>query len=559
VADLQPIVEYLRWWGDPRGVELAVAIHNAARGTEQREQAALAFGRLKQDLPVSPVPAQTKAILDLLLGDSPDIVARRVALGKAGLPVLFVYTDNMIQKEFLVLLMDNLVVRLRDEVFPVEPDALWRYLEQRGLTGTGMTPAGTISDLVRVVLTGGTILLVQGLDRGIAISTQGWDHRQPEEPTTEPVVRGPKEGFVEVAAVNLVLVRRRLADERLRMEQHTVGTRTGTAVYLLYMTELALPELVDEVRQRIKRISIDGILESGMLEELIEDTPFTPFPLMKATERPDVVAGGLLEGKVAIVVDGTPHVLLAPITLAGAMQAAEDYYERWLMASFIRLLRYFFLVVALLGPSLYIGMTTYHHEMLPTDLLLSLAAAREGVPFPAVVEALLMEFTFEALREAGVRLPKTVGQAVSIVGALVIGEAAVRARIVSPVMVIVVSITGISSFVIPSFSTALAIRLLRFPLMLLTGVFGFYGLLLGLLALSIHLAGLRSFGVPYMSPTMPPTPADFRDLMIRVPWWAMRKRPQFMPVQNRRRQSTDLMPQPPGSSQEEGEHAQGSH
>jgi spore germination protein KA len=217
------------------------------------------------------------------------------------------------------------------------------------------------------------------------------------------------------------------------------------------------------------------------------------------------------------------------------MQAAEDYYQKWPMASFTRMLRYLFLVIALLGPASFIAVTTYHQEMIPTQLLLSIMSAREGVPFPAMVEALLMEIAFEALREAGVRLPKPVGQAVSIVGALVIGEAAVQAGLVSPILVIVVAVTGIASFVIPMFPLALALRLLRFPMIILAGSFGFYGVALGLIALSVHLASLRSFGVPYMAPTMPATPTDFKDLFIRVPWWALVNRPTFMPVMNRRR------------------------
>jgi hypothetical protein len=544
-AERKLIEEYLQWWGDPRGTELAQALDAAKAGPEQVAKAALAFTRAKQHLPVSPVPAQTQAVVDLILGYSADIVIRKVAIGKERLTTHFIHADNMIMKVFLMPIMENLIIRLRDEPFPTAPDALWRFLEERGLTGTEIKPLKTIGDVTRNFLAGNTVMLAEGLDRAIEISTQGWDRRKPEEPIAEPVVRGPKEGFVETAATNLVLIRRRLADERLRAELFMLGTRTRTEVFLVYLEELALPDLVKEVRKRLGRIKVDSILESGMLEELIEDTTLTPFPLMKATERPDVVAGELLEGKFALIIDGTPHALVAPSTFVGGLQAAEDYYQRWPMASFIRFLRFAFLALALLGPSIYIAITTFHQEMLPTDLLLSLAVAREGVPFPAVVEALLMEFSFEALREAGVRLPKSVGQTVSIVGALVIGEAAVRARLVSPVMVIVVSITGIASFVIPNYSTALAIRLLRFPMMVLAGTFGFFGLLAGLIALSIHLAALRSFGVPYMAPSMPPTPGDWKDMMIRVPWWAMRRRPQFMAVHDPVRQVRTDFPEPP--------------
>ncbi|HYF81098.1 MAG TPA: spore germination protein [Symbiobacteriaceae bacterium] len=546
-AERKLIEEYLGWWGDARGFELAQVLAKAGEGPEHLNRAALAFTRLKQHLPISPVLAQNKAVINLILGHGADIVTRQIALGKDALPACLIHTDNMIMKLFVLPLMDNLVIRLRDETFPTEPQALWKYLEERVVTGTQVGAVKTIGDVTHRVLAGNTLLLVEGLDRAAEISTQGWDHRSPEEPIAEPVVRGPKEGFVETAVINLVLIRRRLLDERLRTEMFTIGSRTNTTVYLVYMVELAIPELVNEVRKRLSAIHVDNILESGVLEELMEDSAYTPFPLMKATERPDVVAGELLEGKVALVIDGTPHALVAPATFVGGMQAAEDYYQRWPMATFIRFLRFAFLFISLLGPSMYIAITTFHPEMLPTDLLLSLAVAREGVPFPAVIEAILMEISFEALREAGVRLPKTVGQTVSIVGALVIGEAAVRARLVSPVMVIVVAITGIASFVIPNYSTALAIRLLRFPMMMLAGTLGFFGLVIGLIALSIHLASLRSFGIPYMAPTMPPTPDDFKDMMIRMPWWAMKRRPRFMPMHDPKRQKQATIPKPPSS------------
>jgi hypothetical protein len=545
VKGLKAIRDYLRWWGDPRGVPLAVALNDAQRGPQQQEKAALAFAKEVQAMPISPVPEQAKALINLVLGNSPDILVREVALGRTELKAMVFHTDNLIKKEFIMGMLDNLVIRLRDEPFPTEPEVLKKFLEQRCFTIVEVTQVTTIGDITHTILGGDTILVVEGLTIAFNLATRGWEHRTPEEPTTEPVVRGPKEGFVETGAVNVAMVRRRLLDNRLRVEMFTVGTRSHTLIWMVYLSGLAVPSMLEEARKRVRSVKVDAILESGMLKEFIEDTPWTVFPLMKATERPDVVAGELLEGKFCLIVDGTPHSLVGPATFAGGMQAAEDYYERWPAASFTRFLRYLFLMVALLGPSVYVAMTTFHHEMLPTDLLLSLMAAREGVPFPSVVEALLMELSFEALREAGVRLPKTVGQTVSIVGALVIGEAAVKAGLVSPVMVIVVAITGISSFVIPNFSTALAIRLLRFPMMFLAGTFGFYGTGLGLLILSIHLSGLRSFGVPYMSPTMPPTAEDMKDLMIRAPWWYMRKRPKFMPVSDRIRQPPDNEPKPP--------------
>jgi len=545
VSQLENALRYLRRWQSPEAQALADSVAKVTPGGPIPEELRISLAGAKQRMPVSPVLDENLGMLHLILGPSQDVIFRTFEIGATPHRSALLFLDNLVKKELIMGLLETVVVRLRSESLPSQGEQLQRYLEQRALTNHEVNPNTNLGKVVEAALSGDSILLVEGMAAGLGVSTRGWEHRQPEEPLGEPVVRGPKEGFTETLAVNLALIRRRLKDERLRVERRRIGTHSGTDVVIVHIAGLALPEVVAEVGHRLDRIQIDGILESGYIEELIEDNPYSPFPQVRATERPDVAAAELLSGRVAVLTDGTPHVLCMPTTFAAAMQAAEDYYQRWPMASFLRMLRYLFLLIALLGPSTYIAMTTYHHEMVPTSLLVGLMAAREGVPFPALLEALMMEFSFEALREAGVRLPKPVGQSVSIVGALVIGEAAVRAGLVSPVMVIVVSITAISSFVIPVFSMALAIRLLRFGMMLLAGTLGFYGLTLGLMALGIHLASLRSFGVPYLSPIMPPTAADMKDLMIRVPRWAMRRRPQEVPTGDRVRQRKRAWPHPP--------------
>jgi spore germination protein KA len=547
VIDAAAIADYLRRWGEPQAIEVATKLARLHKQSDGQEELSLELIEHKRTLPISPSLRETKAVLQAMVGASTDIIFRDLEMGSGKRPGLLVFMDNAVKKEYITAILDNLAVRLRKEPFPDEPQALARFLATRGVTSSEATPIKRMGDVTKAVLSGDAVLLADGTPVGIQASTKGWEHRLPEEPESEPVVRGPKEGFVETIAVNLALMRRRMQDERLRVETFTIGVRSETAVVMIYLSGLTFPDLVDEVRKRLKRIRIDSILESGYIEELIQDEPFTPFPLMKQTERPDVAASELMSGRVVLLTDGTPHALCLPATFAGEMQASEDYYQNWLMGSFIRLLRYVYLMVALLGPSVYVAITTFHQEMIPTRLLLSIMAAREGVPFPAVVEAILMELTFEALREAGVRLPRPVGQAISIVGALVIGDAVVRAGLVSPVMVVVVAITAISSFIIPTFSTTLAIRLLRFPMVLMAGTFGFYGIALGLLIISVHLATLRSFGVPYMSPSMPPTADDWKDMMIRAPWWLMRQRPRFMPVLDRQRQKKNAKPAPPQS------------
>jgi spore germination protein KA len=285
-------------------------------------------------------------------------------------------------------------------------------------------------------------------------------------------------------------------------------------------------------------------LESGYIEELIEDNPYSPFPQLLETEKPDVTAAALLEGRIAILTDGTPFTLIAPTSLFQLLTPSEDYYNRWIVGNATRILRFFLVILSFTLPSFYIAITTFHQQMLPTKLILSFASAHELVPFPALIEALIMEVSFEALREAGVRLPKQVGAAVSIVGAIVIGEAAVMAGLISAPLVVVVAITGISNFIVAHYSLSLSFRLLRFPLMLLAGMMGLVGLMLGILALAVHLCTLRSFGNPYLAGAAPIIKSNMKDVWIRAPWWAMNKLPRLSGEADQRRQGRNQKPGP---------------
>jgi len=351
--------------------------------------------------------------------------------------------------------------------------------------------------------------------------------RSVEEPKTAAVVRGPREGFSETLRVNTALIRRRLRDPDLRMKNYKVGRRTRTDLVLCYIEGVADPRVVEKVERRIQSIELDGVLESGYIEEMIQDDFWTPFPLIQNTERPDSVVSHLLEGKVAILVDGTPHALIAPAVFTQFYYSPEDYYERYMIATFLRFLRLLSLIFALLGPAFYIAFVSFHTEMLPSSLAIAMAAGRATVPFPSIVEALLMEISVEILREASVRLPGPIGPTIGIVGALVIGEASVTAGLVSPLMVIVVGLTTISSYANPSYNAAISLRLLRFPIMIVAAGFGLYGIVLSLMLLLHHLVKLESFGVPYMAPMAPLRWQDVKDLLIRVPWTMMKKRPSI--------------------------------
>ncbi|HER2160846.1 TPA: spore germination protein, partial [Streptococcus pyogenes] len=278
----------------------------------------------------------------------------------------------------------------------------------------------TFSECIQEISSGNPVILVDKRNTGFSLGLSKWEKRSVEEPSAEMVVRGPREAFVETLRVNTSLLRRKIRSPELKLQCMEIGRYTKTKVVIAYMEGIADRTLIEETQNRLSRIEIDGILESGMIQELIEDNPKSPFPQVLATERPDVVTSNLLEGRVAILVDGTPFSIVVPSTFYSLLQSSEDYYERFLIGTAIRWLRYLFLVISLFLPSLYVALITFHHEMLPTNLLISMAASREYVPFPALVEVLIMEVMFEALREAGLRLPKQIGGAVSIVGALVI-------------------------------------------------------------------------------------------------------------------------------------------
>ncbi|MBD3920864.1 spore germination protein [Paenibacillus sp. PR3] len=462
--------------------------------------------------------------LQRFLGDGADIVCRM--LTHRSFPnqryTLF-YMDGIVDGASI----GTMLLGLLEDANKVTEDTegLYTHLIDRSIAVGKIRSATAIEEVGYAMLEGSSVILVEGSLKAILIDTTGGESRSVEEPTSQTVVRGPKEGFTENLRTNTALVRRIIKSPKLRFDYKVIGRETRTNIAVVYLQGIAQDDVVQEVHRRIDQIEIDAILESGYIEEFIQDKAFTPFPLIQNTERPDAACAGILEGQVVIMVSGTPFVLIAPVTFVKFFQSSEDYYQRYDISTFLRFIRVASFFISMLLPSLYIAITTFHQEMLPTPLLISLAAQREGVPFPALVEAFLMEITFEILREAGVRMPRIIGPAISIVGALVLGQAAVQAGLVSAAMVIVVSFTAIASFVIPAVNMGSAARLIRFALMILGGSFGLFGIMSGLMVLLAHMSGLRSFGKPYLLPFSPLIVSNLKDTFIRVPWWAMRKRP----------------------------------
>jgi spore germination protein KA len=494
-------------------------------------------GQSTQSQNKEPLSSNLKQNLDEIkkrVGNSADVAIREMVVGKAGdLKIAVIFTDGLADtksvNDFVVksLLSDLGANELSDS----KSNAIQKIKDYVLAVGE-IKEVSNYPKLLNSILSGDTAVVLDGYDRAITVGLKGWEDRGVQEPSSQTVIRGPKEGFSENIRTNTALIRRKIKDPNLWLENRVIGKVTQTNVAIMYINGIVSDQIVQEVRKRLDRIDIDGILDSGYIEELIQDETFTPFPTVFNTERPDTVAAALLEGRIAILVDGTPYVLTVPVTLTQFYQSPEDYYQRADIGTLLRILRYICFFIALMGPSLYVAITTFHQEMIPTQLLYSIAAQREGVPFPAFIEALIMEITFEILREAGVRMPRAVGQSVSIVGALVIGQAAVQAGIVSAAMVIVVSITAIASFVCPNFNMAIAIRMLRFPLMALAASFGLFGITVGLIALVLHLSSLRSFGIPYMIPFGPFIAENQKDAILRVPWWGMFARPRLINQKN---------------------------
>lgn len=386
----------------------------------------------------------------------------------------------------------------------------------------------TLHQLVWQMLNGFAVIMIDEHNKALALNIGGTDKRSIEEPSTQTIIRGPKVGFVEDINTNIGLIRKKIKNPRLVFEEFNVGSDTNTQLTIGYMKGIVNEDILSEVKLRINKIKASGILDTGNVEEFITDETFTFFPLVFNSERPDSISGNLLEGKIAILLDGSPFVLIVPSVFTDFFQSAEDYYQPFFMTSFIRIIRYVSFLITLTFPSLYVAITTYHHELMPTPLLINLQSQREGVPFPAVIEILMMELTFEVLREAGVRMPRAVGQTLSIVGALVIGQAAVEAGLVSNVLVVVVAFSAIASFVSPIYNFSIAARLIRFILIIMAASLGLYGILLSLIIMVIHLVSLRSFGIPYLTPVAPFKLKDQSDIFIRIPIWGDRFRPSYL-------------------------------
>lgn len=499
-----------------------------------------------------------KKNIELLFKDCMDVVKREVDLGKAvSFKIYGVYIDGMVNREIIENFFLSRVIDYKNLNGDIWKDTKTptELIMQHFSATFDIKEVDTMDQMINAILSGDSAIFVDKSEKGIVIANRGWPNRGVNEPSAENVVRGPRDGFTETIRFNTVLIRRRIRDTKLKVKMISYGVRSRTDIAIMYVDDIVKPELLEEVMRRLNKYEVDAIFDSGYIEQLIEDSWKSPFPQTQATERPDKVASSILEGKIAIVVDNSPFVLIVPTTLNAFYQASEDYYQRWHIMSFTRILRYLVSFLSFAFPGFYIAMLNFHPAMLPTSFAISIAASRDGITFPTVIEILLIELTFELFREAGIRIPGAIGHVIGLVGGIVIGQAAVEAKIISPMIVIIVAFTAICTFAIPDYNLTSAFRLIRYLFIALSALLGLYGFLIAMLLMIVHLSSLESFNVPYLAPyniTERNSFNDLKDTLLRFPTFMQTKRPIFA-RENQRirlRLKTDRIQQdvPPGPS-----------
>lgn len=454
--------------------------------------------KLEESRKVSVNLRENEKYLRSRLENCSDILIRPMRLGdKHKVDCLMVYIEVAVSN---MMLDDSALGKMINHFWEISPEDIQEFVRHNSLGIADVKKLENLDESIDAMLAGNAVFFIDGYDKAMKISSKGYPSTGVMEAESEKVLRGSREGFSDSVKSNSALVRKRLRDTRLKVEEYKIGVRSHTLTQVLYMDDLVHEGLLEEVKERLEEFQIDGILDSGMLEQLTEDVWYSPFPQYQTTERPDRAVQEILKGKVVILCDNSPEALILPGNFSSFMESSEDWYHRFEMASFLRILRYLAVIMATVLPGLYLAVIRFHTQILPSALILSFAEAREGVPFSSVVELIFLELAFELIREAGVRVPGSLGNAIGIVGGLVIGQAAVEANLVSPIVVMIVALTALGSMTVPNEEFAAAFRLVKYGFLILGGYLGIYGIVLGVYLVIGHLAGLISFGIPYLVP-----------------------------------------------------------
>ena len=476
--------------------------------------------KLEESRKVSANLRENEKYLRSRLENCSDILIRPMRLGdKHKVDCLMVYIEVAVSN---MMLDDSALGKMINHFWEISPEDIQEFVKHNSLGIADVKKLENLDESIDAMLAGNAVFFIDGYDKAMKISSKGYPSTGVMEAESEKVLRGSREGFSDSVKSNSALVRKRLRDTRLKVEEYKIGVRSHTLTQVLYMDDLVHEGLLEEVKERLEEFQIDGILDSGMLEQLTEDVWYSPFPQYQTTERPDRAVQEILKGKVVILCDNSPEALILPGNFSSFMESSEDWYHRFEMASFLRILRYLAVIMATVLPGLYLAVIRFHTQILPSALILSFAEAREGVPFSSVVELIFLELAFELIREAGVRVPGSLGNAIGIVGGLVIGQAAVEANLVSPIVVMIVALTALGSMTVPNEEFAAAFRLVKYGFLILGGYLGIYGIVLGVYLVIGHLAGLISFGIPYLVPFIKKEQKGSRgEGVLRVP---LRKR-----------------------------------
>lgn len=509
-----------------------------SQGKSERERPHYLCGSLQRNI----------ALVKSYLGKTDDLVFRPIKINtipeRQG---VIVYLETLVASTTLQdsvlnpLLMEiaEKNIALRELHKDRNKDSLWE-----NIINAKINRRKDLESITNDILNGYGVIIIDSFNQALSVDVLKDPARITSEINTDKVVMGPQDGFVEDGKTNVWKLRRRIKSPNLVVKNKIVGKNAKNLLSIVYLDNIADLSIVEELFERLDKIEIDGVTGSGEIEELINDSPRNIFNTTFSTERPDRIATMVLDGRIAIIVDGTPFVIAIPAIISDFFISSDDYYQNYYFATANRLIGYVGAFIVLFLPSLYIAITSFHQELIPTPLALTIAGTRAGVPYPAFLEAFIMEFAFEALRQAGIRLPTHVGQAVSIVGALIIGQAAVEAGLVSPVVVIVVATTAIFSFTIPYSNFSHSIRILRFFNMILATILGIYGVMTGFLLIFLNLISLRSFGVNFMIPFAPLSPPDFKKWVFRFPRWSQTTRSKHIVRENFTKGSKSLRPQP---------------
>lgn len=478
------------------------------------------------------------AVIKELFSKSTDILVRPIQIQGSNQLVVHIFcVDGLVNSQILdMTILRPITQGMEAKQCATESELFHYLLADGGGYHAFASETNDFDKMVTGVLSGMVAVIFDDLEKVILFDVRTFDKRSVSEPTEESVMKGAKDSFVETLRTNTMLIRRRVRSENLIVEQMQIGRMSKTDVALVYITDVANMEIVDHLRKKLKAIDIDNVATGCFIEEYLIEDKESIFPQTMYTQRPDRCASNLTDGRIGILIDGLPFVYILPCQLSMLMQSPADYSESFVATSTIRMLRYFMMLLSLLLPAFYIAVVTFHDQMLPVQMILSIQQSKINVPFSSWLEVLGLLLAFEILIEAGLRLPKNVGQAMSIVGGLVVGQAAVSANIVSPVVVIIVALTGIAGFTVPNTDLALAIRVTRFGLAILASFAGFYGLVVGTIFVALHLSGLESYGVAYLSPFVDAKTIQLKDTLFRAPVNSFIMRPMEIARKNHRKQ-----------------------